>query len=124
MEDQKITRIFNLMGKESMAFSNGNLRWIPGPQTPDCLKYEGGQAGGGGDLPPRYANAASIVRDSTIVPNLHDPILGFTYTSSKGFFMDCSLRVEMAHPNSIENHIETFLMVRKQRRYSETVEKP
>ena len=53
-----------------MAFSNGNLRWIPGPQTPDCLKYEGGQAGGGGDLPPRYANAASIVRDSTIVPNL------------------------------------------------------
>jgi hypothetical protein len=31
---------------------------------------------------------------------------------------------EMTHPNSIdENHIETFLMVRKQRRYSEAVEK-
>jgi hypothetical protein len=23
-----------------MAFLNGNLRGIPGPQAPDCLKYE------------------------------------------------------------------------------------
>jgi len=44
---------------------------------------------------------------------------GFTeytyYTSAKGSFMDCSLRVEMTQPDSINDiYIETFSMVGKQ----------
>jgi len=37
------------------------------------------------------------------------------YTSAKGFFMDCSLRVEMMWPDSINDiYIETFLIIGKQ----------
>jgi len=37
------------------------------------------------------------------------------YTSAKGCFMDCSLRVEMTWPDSINDiYIETFSMTGKQ----------
>jgi hypothetical protein len=46
-------------------------------------------------------------------------VVGFTvytyYTSAKGFFMDCSLLVEMTWPDSMnEIYIETFWLIAKQ----------
>jgi hypothetical protein len=55
---------FTLMGKGVNGLFESQFEEIPGPQTPDCLKYEGGSGGGGKEVRPRIANAASIVRDS------------------------------------------------------------
>jgi hypothetical protein len=43
-----------------------------------------------------------------------------TYSSTaRGCLTECLLPIEMMHPDSIKgNHIETFSMTRKQRRYS------
>jgi hypothetical protein len=45
----------------------------------------------------------------------NDVLEGFTYnTSAKGCFMDCSLRVEMTQPDSMNDiDIETFWVIGK-----------
>jgi len=59
------------------------------------------------------------------IQSLRSPIHNFIYKClEEGCVRDHSLPVEIMPPVSIyKKHIETFLMVRKQMRYSETVEK-
>ena len=50
----------------------------------------------------------------TVKPGKGGIVEDFTYASAKGFFMDCSFRVEMAWPDSIEAiDIESLSMIGK-----------